>query len=114
MPPAFLNWLKKVESKKASVWKTLGIYNIIQIFRTGLNFDENLRLAAMHYRESSTNTMQLKCGLLSPTMFDVAAITRLPPIGESYDPDQENKTHFKLDIVAYDAFINQILRQKYH
>jgi len=32
--PAFLSWLKKVESNKASVWKTLGIYNLIQISRT--------------------------------------------------------------------------------
>jgi len=51
--------------------------------------------------------MQLKCGPLSPTLFDAAAITGQPPIGESYDPDREKMTHFKLDVVPYGAFINK-------
>ena len=100
MPLAFLNWLKKVELKKASVWKTLGIYNLIQISSTGLNYDENLMLVAMHFWESSTNTMQLKCG---PLLFSIG----LPPIGEFYDLDRVIKIHLKLDIVAYGAFINK-------
>lgn len=51
--------------------------------------------------------MQLKCSQLSPTLFDVAAIAGLPPIGEFYDPDRDNKTHFNLYIVAYGTFINK-------
>jgi len=104
---SFLGRLKKVELKKAQALKTLGIFNLIQLSKTGLGYEENLILAEIHFWENSINTMHLKCGMLSPTLLDVAAITRLPPIGETYDLDRENKTQFELSVVAYGAFINK-------
>jgi hypothetical protein len=43
-------------------------------------------IAALHFFESSTNTFHFECGMMTPTLFDVAAITGLSPTGETYDP----------------------------
>ncbi|MCI88287.1 CAP-Gly domain-containing linker protein 1-like, partial [Trifolium medium] len=43
-------------------------------------------VAALHFFESATNTFQFECGMMTPTLFDVATITGLPPTGETYDP----------------------------
>ncbi|MCI25135.1 hypothetical protein A2U01_0046324, partial [Trifolium medium] len=42
--------------------------------------------ATMYFFEKSTNTFQFKCGMMTPTLLDVAAITGLRPLGEDYDP----------------------------
>jgi len=64
----YLNWLKKVEAKKSQHWKDLGIFDLIQLLKTGLKFDETLLLTAMHFWEGSTNTLQLKRGMLTPML----------------------------------------------
>lgn len=46
---SFLRWLKKVKLKKVQACKTLGIFNLIQLSKTGLGYDENLILATMHF-----------------------------------------------------------------
>jgi len=61
----------------------------------------------MHFWEGSTNTMQLKSGMLTPTFFDVPFVTGLSPIGETYDLDRESETQFTLGTVAYGAFMNE-------
>jgi hypothetical protein len=43
-------------------------------------------IAALHFFESSTNTFHFRCEMMTPTLFDVAAITGLSPIGDTYDP----------------------------
>jgi hypothetical protein len=43
-------------------------------------------VAALHFFESSTNTFHFECGMMTSTLFDVAAITGLPPTGDAYDP----------------------------
>ena len=43
-------------------------------------------LASIYFWEGSTNTFHLPCGMLTPTLFDVAAITGLSPLGETFDP----------------------------
>jgi len=65
----------------------------------------------MHFWESSTNTMQLKCGMLTPTLLDVAAITGLPPTGEAYDPDRECDAQFTPNPVTYGPFMNTYFDQ---
>jgi hypothetical protein len=47
-------------------------------------------IAAMHFFESSTNTFHFECGMMTPTLFDVSAITGLSPVGETYDPANTN------------------------
>jgi acetyl-CoA carboxylase carboxyltransferase component len=41
---------------------------------------------ALHFFESSINTFHFECGMMTPTLFDVAAITGLSPVGDAYDP----------------------------
>ncbi|WJX26710.1 hypothetical protein P8452_15595 [Trifolium repens] len=43
-------------------------------------------IAALHFFESATNTFHFECGMMTPTLFDVAAITGLSPTGDAYDP----------------------------
>lgn len=42
-------------------------------------------LAALHFWEGSTSTFKLCCGMLTPTLFDIASITSLRPTGEMFD-----------------------------
>jgi hypothetical protein len=59
--------------------------------RTGLKYNQEMIIAALHFFESSTNTFHFECGMMTPTLFDVAAITGLPPTGETYDPYHASK-----------------------
>lgn len=43
-------------------------------------------LASLYFWENSTNTFQLPYGMLTPTLFDVAPITGLSPLGEVFEP----------------------------
>jgi hypothetical protein len=45
-------------------------------------------VAALHFYENSTNTFHFECGMMPHTLFDVAALTGLRPIGETYDLTQ--------------------------
>ncbi|KAI5419674.1 hypothetical protein KIW84_043731 [Lathyrus oleraceus] len=44
-----------------------------------------------------TNTFQLPYGMLTPTFFDVASITSLRPIGETFDPNESDEDTIKFD-----------------
>jgi hypothetical protein len=54
-------------------------------------------IAALHFFESSTNTFHFECGMMTPILFDVAAITGLSPIGDTYDPTRAS------DNIAFDS-----------
>ena len=42
-------------------------------------------LVSLHFWEGSTNTIQLRCVMLMPTLFDIDVITDLRPTGEVFD-----------------------------
>jgi hypothetical protein len=98
---------KEGRSPKSSSLEKPRNFNLIQLCKTGLDYDENLLLVAMHFWEGSTNTMQLKCGMLTPTLFDIASITGLPPTCEIYDPNLESATQFNFDTATYGAYMNE-------
>jgi hypothetical protein len=52
-------------------------------------------IVAMHFYEKSTNTFQFRCGILTLTLLDVAAITGLRPNGDHFDP---TKTGDKVEL----------------
>src|SRR3954465_4012735 len=110
-PELYYAWLTKVEGKKESFWKTLGIYDLIQLFKTGLEYNQPMLVAAVHFWDASHNTFHLPCGMITPTLFDVAAITGLRPTRETFDPNfmDTDTIHFNEAIVTYTAFI-----QRYH
>ncbi|GAU37340.1 hypothetical protein TSUD_395210 [Trifolium subterraneum] len=65
-------------------------------------------IAALHFFESSTNTFQFECGMMTPTLFDVAAITSLPPTGDTYDPTLAgSKIELKINAKSYTKFIEE-------
>ncbi|KAH1231137.1 hypothetical protein GmHk_10G030438 [Glycine max] len=82
----YLPWLDRVEQAYEDFWKTYGIFDLIQFSRSGPEYRPEMLIAAMHFFESSTNTFQFKCGMMTPTLLDVAALTGLRPNGETYDP----------------------------
>jgi hypothetical protein len=64
-------------------------------------------LAAMPFWEGSTNTMQLKSGMLIPTLFDKATIIGLPPTGEACDSNLESETQFDFGTATYGGYMNE-------
>jgi hypothetical protein len=60
----YLLWLNKVEAKRGRFWKDIGIFDLIQLSREGPRYHNEMLIAALH----------LKCGMLTPTLLDVAAI----------------------------------------
>jgi hypothetical protein len=85
---AYIDWLDRVEKEFGEFWKSHGIFDLIQISRIGPKYHTEMLVAALHFYENSTNTFHFECGMMTPTLFDVAAITGLRPIGETYDPTQ--------------------------
>jgi hypothetical protein len=85
---AYIDWLDRVEKEFGEFWKRHGIFDLIQISRIGPKYHTEMLVAALHFYENSTNTFHFECGMMTPTLFDVAAITGLRPIGETYDPTQ--------------------------
>ncbi|KAK2402644.1 hypothetical protein QL285_052145 [Trifolium repens] len=82
----YIPWLNRVEKEYKGYWENYGIYPLIQFSRTGPKYKPELLIAALHFYEKSTNTFQFKCGMVTPTLLDVAAITCLRPNGDHFDP----------------------------
>lgn len=64
-------------------------------------------MSALYFWESSTNTFQLPCGMITPTFFDVVAIIDLQPTGDTFEPTIKNQTkpNFTFDHVGFNAYI---------
>lgn len=73
--------LDKVESKKAPIWKEQGLYDLIQLSRVDHPYFQNMLVETLYFWKGTTNTFQLPCGMIIPTLFDVTAITGLCPTG---------------------------------
>lgn len=50
----------------------------------------------MYFWEGPINTFQLPCGMLTPTLFDVAAITGLSLLGDIFDPTLPTEATFSI------------------
>ena len=59
----------------------------------------------MYFWEGSTNTFQLPCGMLMPTLFDVEAITGLSPLGETFDPTLPTENTFSFNRASLQNYI---------
>lgn len=62
---------------------------------------------ALYFWESSTNSFQLPCGMVNPTLFDVVVITGLWTIGETFNPLIKNQTKpiFTFNHASFNAYI---------
>ncbi|XP_058771322.1 uncharacterized protein LOC131644752 [Vicia villosa] len=93
----FLAWLNKVQAKKQQRWEELGIFDAIQLSRNGHRVNSSMLLASIFFCEGSTNTFHFPCGMMTPTLFDVAAITGLSPLGEVFDPTLPTEMNFNFE-----------------
>src|SRR3954463_9074801 len=66
-------------------------------------------VASAHFWDASHNTFHLPCGMITPTLFDVAGITGLRPTGETFNPNvlDVDTINFNEATVTYTAFIQQ-------
>ncbi|XP_050918350.1 uncharacterized protein LOC127135752 [Lathyrus oleraceus] len=105
---SYLAWLTKVEKKKASFSKELGIFDLIQMSKLGFSYCQPLLLSSLYFWDSTYNTFHLPCGMMTPTLFDVAAISGLSPTGETFDPyqDCENLIDFNVKNASFSTYIN--------
>ncbi|KAK2449848.1 hypothetical protein QL285_009003 [Trifolium repens] len=105
----YIPWLDRVEKDFKDSWKSYGIYELIQFSRTGPKYKPELLVAALHFYEKSTNTFQFKCGMLTPTLLDVAAITGLRPVGDHFDP---TKTGDKVEVNFQEATFSKYIAEQ--
>jgi len=63
-------------------------------------------IAALHFWNPSTCSLHLKCGMLTPTLLDVAGLIGLKPVGQTFDPDNHvSELSFDFTRPAYGNFI---------
>jgi len=63
-------------------------------------------IAALHFWNPSTCSLHLKPGMLTPTRLDVAGLTSLKPVGQTFDPDSHvSELSFDFTRPAYGNFI---------
>ena len=75
----YLGWLARIEKAKSKTWKNLGIFDLIHLSKFGSEYCQLMITASLYFWDSTYNTFHLPCGMLTPTLFDVAAITGLRP-----------------------------------
>lgn len=90
----YLVWLNNVQRKRQDQWRSAGIFDLIQVSRYAHRVNPCMLLESLYLWEGSTMTFQLPCGMLTPTLFDVATITGLSPLGETFDPTLSTKNTF--------------------
>ena len=104
--PEYIAWLDKVQKQKGQFWKEKGIFDLIQISRYGPKYHNELIFAALHFWNPSNNSLHLKCGMLTPTLLDVAGLTSLKPTGYTFNPDVTTSQYsVNFDSPAYGLFI---------
>jgi len=102
----YLCWLNKVEKSKGQFWKDISIFDLIQLSRQGLKYHNEMIIAALHFLNPSTNSLHLKCGILTPTLLDVVGLTGLKPSGQTINPDSHHsEMTFDFSRLAYGNFI---------
>nr|KYP36580.1 hypothetical protein KK1_042290 [Cajanus cajan] len=108
-----IQWLERVESSMKSIWLETGIFDFVQLSKSDLHvFDPQMLLSAIFFWNRETRAFEFPCGLVCPTLLDIAAITGLMPLGQKYHPDafEEETSPKDISIVwdkkTYLAFIN--------
>ncbi|XP_027337222.1 uncharacterized protein LOC113850902 [Abrus precatorius] len=95
MPPLskdlYLPWLDMVESEKQDSWRALGIYDVIQLSRYNMSYNFPMIMSSLFFWDRATSSFHVPCAMITPTLFDVAAIAGLRPTGPSFRPDSHPK-----------------------
>ncbi|CAL9007274.1 unnamed protein product [Prunus brigantina] len=79
--PDWDKWLPRMEHFFGQQWKDQGIYHLIKLFDRPLAMDRSLLPATLCFWSSATNTMNLRFGMMTPTVLDMGALFGLSPLG---------------------------------
>ncbi|XP_050897203.1 uncharacterized protein LOC127104024 [Lathyrus oleraceus] len=90
--------MDRLEAEKIDHWKRIGIYTLLQIARCGPPQSCGMLLASLQLWESSTNSFHTKCGMITPTFLDIAAITGLKPTGKVFDCEAVAPVSLRFDV----------------
>lgn len=78
--------MNRVKEKKKIVWDKQGVYDLIQLSRVGLKYNHAMFLIASCFWEALMNIFHLPFGMVTATLFDVAANAGLQPTMADYEP----------------------------
>ncbi|QHO49620.1 uncharacterized protein DS421_1g15530 [Arachis hypogaea] len=102
-------WLSKVETEKTTLWKEIGIYDLIQLSKISYTVNSGLMGGVLYFWDETSHTFHTPYGMITPTLLDVAAITGLSPLGEEILTTTRSTTGVKyaIDIssTTYQSFI---------
>ncbi|QHO12431.1 uncharacterized protein DS421_15g506860 [Arachis hypogaea] len=102
-------WLGRVETEKMTLWKEIGIYDLIELSKNFYTVNSGLMGGALYFWDETSHTFHTPYGMIIPTLLDVAAITGLPPLGEEILTTTRSITDSKyaIDIssITYQSFI---------
>lgn len=83
---SYLSWLLKIEKQKTQVWKEMEIFDMIQLLKVSSSYCQTMLITSLYFWDNTHNTFHFPCGILTPTLFDIASIIGLRPIIENFNP----------------------------
>lgn len=106
-PTDYSHWLTKIEKQKAHTWKDIGIHDIIMLSKLDLDYNNPMLISSLYFWNNRHYTFHLPYGMVTPTLFNMAAITKLKPTGYTYDPyiDSMDTIAFSTTRAAYSTHI---------
>lgn len=106
-PSDYLGWFGRIENKKFQVWKNMGIFDMIQLSKVGPGYCQSMLVSSLYFWENTYNNFHFPCGMMTPTLFDIATITRLKLTGETYDPNlmDEDTIFFDTTKASFTTYI---------
>ncbi|KAK9274158.1 hypothetical protein L1049_018972 [Liquidambar formosana] len=88
---SWTEWVERLEPKFNNHWKKVGIYEHIMLTKHDYPMDRPLLATALNFWSISSNCFFFPYGPMTPTVFDLCALTGLPATGDipnaAYDPD---------------------------
>ncbi|RYQ83725.1 hypothetical protein Ahy_B10g102526 [Arachis hypogaea] len=92
-----------------TLWKEIGIYDLIQISKNSYTVNSRLMEDALYFWDETSHTFHTPYGMITSTLLDVAAITGLPPLVEKIltITKSTTKVEYAIDIssTTYQSFI---------
>ncbi|CAB4313909.1 unnamed protein product [Prunus armeniaca] len=80
-PEKWNKWLDRLSSLCDTQWREEGIYYAIMLCKSSFTCDRSLVTAGLCFWSTSTNTMKLRFGMMTPTLLDLAAMAGFRPCG---------------------------------
>lgn len=106
----YTTWLARVKSAKHKQRKTLGIYDLIELSEYNLGYNFAQLMASFHIWHLDSNSFHVPFGMITPTLFNIAAITGLKPIGIMYSSITLKLKHLEVVPVPGNYSINTFIR----